>query len=211
MNVIYEDDDVLVVDKPAGVSVHPAHGIPRGETITEQIEKEGFKPFLVHRLDKDTSGVLVVAKTEEAKKYLQKQFQDREVQKTYITLVQGHLELPEAVITYPIGRNPKNPLKRAVRGSGKPSESHYRLTKQYSDASLLEVKPKTGRTHQIRVHLAHLGHPVIGDSVYGQPDPKLKRQFLHAHKIELRLPGGERKEFTSLLPNNLKLYLNRLS
>lgn len=210
MKIIYEDENVLVVDKPAGISVHPAKGIPKGETIEEQLKSAGYTPYLAHRLDRETSGVLLVAKNTEARTYLQKQFQKRQVSKIYLALVQGHLKHKKAILSYPIARNPKNPLKRAVRASGKPSDTEYAVKKQYSSTSLLEVMPKTGRTHQIRVHLAYLGHPVIGDGVYGKSDPELNRQFLHAHKLSVHVPGGRLMSFTSPLPPDLKAYLNQL-
>lgn len=210
IKTIYQDADAVVIDKPAGIAVHPAHGIAKGQTVAEQLEKQGIKPFIVHRLDKDTSGVMIVAKTKAAQDYLRQQFKARSVQKTYIALVTGTPKHPEAILTYPVARHPKNPLRRAVRGSGKPAETHYKVTKSYLESSLLEVKPKTGRTHQIRVQLAYMGHPVVGDGLYGKPAVGLKRQFLHASKLEISLPRGKSKTFQSPLPTDLEEYLNNL-
>jgi len=210
MKIIYEDSELLVIDKPAGIAVHPANGIPSGETILEQLEKRGLKPFIVHRLDKDTSGVLIVAKTAFAKNFLQKQFKERRVKKTYIALVAGRPSHVEAILTYPIARHPKNPLKRAVRASGKPAETHYKTLKKFTNSTLLEVKPTTGRTHQIRVHMAYMGHPIVGDALYGKNDATLNRQFLHATKLEVSHPGGGNRVFESSLPKDLRDYQNNL-
>lgn len=210
MKIIYQDNNVLVIDKPAGIAVHPANGIPNGETIIEQLKKLGQDTYLVHRLDKETSGVMIFAKNVLAKVFLQQQFKNRSVKKTYIALVVGKPKHFEAILTYPVARHPKNPLKRAVRGSGKPAETRYKTLKSYNAATLLEAKPTTGRTHQIRVHLAHMGNPIVGDSLYGTADVDLGRQFLHAAKLEIALPSGESKVFESPLPKDLKDYQNNL-
>lgn len=215
MRTIFQDENALVLDKPAGVSVHPRDGDAVEKTIVDEIrdrveDSDQFRPGIVHRLDKDTSGIIIVAKNPKAKAFLQAQFKDRKVQKTYIALVHGHPEQDEAIIDLPIGRHSRNPMKRAVVGNGKEAITRYKVTKKFKDYALIEAYPKTGRTHQIRVHLAHLGHPIVGDSVYGKSDSRLKRQFLHAHKLEITLPNGTRKTFTSPLPPDLKTFLNSL-
>lgn len=215
MKIIYQDKNVVVIDKPAGIAVHPAHGIPSGETIIERLKKLGLDVYLVHRLDKDTSGVMIFAKTPTAKEYLQRQFRDRKVKKTYLALVEGELEHLQAILTYPIARHPKNPLKRAVRGSGKPAETKYKVVKTFGSQSsqiytLVEVRPKTGRTHQIRVQMAYIGHPVIGDGIYGKTDKLLQRHFLHASVLEIDLPNAKAQHFECALPKELEEYLANL-
>lgn len=211
MKILFEDQDVLVVDKPAGISVHAGPGNLEqtvADIVKGKVEDDGTgRCGIVHRLDKDTSGVLIIAKTTKAREFLQQQFKDRKVNKTYLALVAGAPSDAEATIELPLGRNPKNPLKRAVRGSGKAATSSYIVSKRYSGRTLLEVHPTTGRTHQIRVHLAYIGCPVVGDRLYGKADPVLNRHFLHAHKLKLKLPNGKTKEFTSQLPTELVNYL----
>jgi 23S rRNA pseudouridine1911/1915/1917 synthase len=196
--------------------VHPREGDRSEQTVVDEIrdkveDTDTERPGIVHRLDKDTSGLLIIAKNPKAKAFLQAQFKDRNVKKTYIALVHGHPENDEAIIELPIGRHSRNPMKRAVVGSGKESTSHYKVIKKFNDHSLLEVYPKTGRTHQIRVHLSHLGNPIVGDSVYGRSSQELSRQFLHAHKLEIDLPNGQHKTFTSPLPPDLKAFLPDLT
>jgi len=200
MKKIYEDDDVLVVDKPAGVVI---------TDIYPDLSK-------VHRLDKDTSGVLLIAKNEKALIFLQKQFKQRSVEKKYIALVVGNIKNNQGKIETLIGRALKDkkkqkaylPLERRAQGKRK-AITKYKVIKRLKDYTLLEVFPKTGRKHQIRCHLAYLGHPIAGDKVYGfknQICPKgLKRQFLHANYIKIKLPNHKHKEFKSELPNDLKL------
>jgi len=211
MKAIYEDPDIIVLDKPAGVLTHGSEdeSLP---TVVDEVrgkvdDPDPLRPGIVHRLDKDTSGVLLIAKNLPAKRWLQSQFKNRKVEKTYIGLVHGHVEHKQAVIDLPIGRHPKNPLKRAVRGNGKPAQTSYKLLKEYRNASLLELRPKTGRTHQIRVHLAHIGHPIVGDTLYGKADSNLKRHFLHASRLIIALPSGQSKSFRSPLPGDLESYL----
>ncbi|MBI3983964.1 RluA family pseudouridine synthase [Candidatus Microgenomates bacterium] len=218
LQVIYTDADVIVIDKPAGLLVHPGHGREGETTLVDLLRlRLGHEPYLVHRLDRDTSGVMIVAKTNGAKLYLQRQFAKRHVAKSYTALVKGRPEHAEAVLDWPIGRHRQNPLKRAVVGTGKPAQSHYKVVQVYKcdkvrpcHYSLVEVKPETGRTHQIRVHLAHLGHPIIGDALYGVPEPRLGRQFLHASSLHLQLPSGHSQTFQSRLPIQLQRFLDQL-
>jgi len=193
--IIYEDDNVLVIDKPAGLL-----SMAKGEW-TEEPTLEDYG-LLVHRLDRDTSGVVILAKNEAAQSYLRKQFQERKAHKTYYAIVEGRPKLPEAKIDLPIERSIKSPTTFIVSPSGKPSITFYKVTKSNDKYSLLELKPITGRTHQLRVHLKYLGHPILGDKVYGSQ--KAPRLFLHATSLEITLPGGERKTFTSPLPEEFE-------
>jgi len=202
VKIIYEDDNLLVIDKPAGL-------------VVDNIERR------VHRLDKDTSGILLVAKNDKALEFLQKQFKEREVKKKYLALVAGNLKKEEGVIETLIGRSPGDRRKQKVYLPGEPNAqekrkavTEYKVLQRFENYTLIEVEPKTGRKHQIRTHLAYLGHPVAGDKLYGfknQPRPEgLKRQFLHASYLKVKLPNGEKKEFKSELPNELKLCLQNL-
>lgn len=191
--IIYEDDHVLVINKPAGLL-----SMAKGEYCPEPtLEDYGL---LVHRLDRDTSGAVILAKDPATQKMLRKQFQDRKTHKTYYAIIEGHPKLPEAMIDLPIARNLKRPTTFQVDQNGKPSQTYYKVIAQNDRYSLVELKPTTGRTHQLRVHLKYLGTPILGDIVYGNPD---KRLFLHAKDLEITIPGpngGERKTFTAELP-----------
>jgi 23S rRNA pseudouridine1911/1915/1917 synthase len=219
-NIIYEDNDLLVIDKPAGLSVHPGPG-HLTHTLANAVlhylpglaaEAESLRPGIVHRLDKDTSGLIIVAKNRVAQANLSDQFKERTVAKTYITLVKGKLTPENGVIEADIGRDPKHRQKMAVVTSGKEARTDYKVIKYYDNHTLLEIKPETGRTHQIRVHLAAIGYPVVGDYTYGPADRRLPRQFLHAAKISFNLPSsGKRVEFTSPLPPDLEKVLAEIS
>lgn len=192
---IYEDDNVIVLNKPAGLL-----SMAKGEFTTEPtLEDYGL---LVHRLDRDTSGVVILAKNEATQSFLRKQFQDRKTHKTYYAIVEGRPKLDEAKIDLPIERSIKSPTTFIVSPSGKPSVTFYKVLKTNGDYSLLELKPITGRTHQLRVHLKYLGHPILGDKVYGN-QKDAPRLFLHAGALEITIPGEEgglRKTFTANLP-----------
>ena len=209
LNILYEDATLQVVEKPDGIDV---------EGIQNLLPK-GFS--LAHRLDKDTSGVLLVAKTENALLYLQKQFQERTVQKTYLCLVEGNFTKNEGEIATLLGRSGNDRRKQKVFLPGEPgaegkreASTHYKVLKQYKGYAFLEVQPKTGRKHQIRVHLSSQNHPIAGDKLYGFRDqhvPKgLERQFLHAHSLTLALSDGTEKTFTSKLPKDLESILDNL-
>lgn len=191
--VIYEDEHVLVLNKPAGLL-----SMAKGEYCPEPtLEDYGL---LVHRLDRDTSGVVILAKDPDTQKMLRKQFQDRKTHKTYYAVIEGHPKLSEAMIDLPIARNLKRPTTFQVDQNGKASQTYYKVIQQNDQYSLVELKPTTGRTHQLRVHLKYLGTPIVGDVVYGTPDQRL---FLHAKDLEITIPGkdgGERKIFTADLP-----------
>lgn len=199
--VIYEDENVLVINKPAGLL-----SMAKGEYCPEPtLENYGL---LVHRLDRDTSGVVILAKNPETQKLLRKQFQNRKTHKTYYAVVEGHPKLAEAMIDLPIARNLKRPTTFQVDQNGKPSQTYYRVVRQNAKYSLLELKPTTGRTHQLRVHLRYLGTPILGDPVYGngdisEHDRQKNRLYLHAGALEITIPGkngGERRTFESPLP-----------
>ena len=192
---IYEDENVLVINKPAGLL-----SMAKGEwTLEPTLEDYGL---LVHRLERDTSGVVILAKNEATQKYLRKQFQDRKAHKVYYAIVEGKLKLPEAKIDLPIERSLKSPTTFMVSPAGKPSVTFYKTIQSNSKYSLLELRPITGRTHQLRVHLKYLGHPILGDRVYG--DTSADRLYLHAALLEITIPGGERKIFESPLPEEFE-------
>ncbi|MBR3256489.1 RluA family pseudouridine synthase [Candidatus Saccharibacteria bacterium] len=188
---IYEDEHVIVLDKPAGLL-----SMAKGEYCPEKtLEDYGL---LVHRLDRGTSGVVILAKDKETQKFLRKQFQDRKTHKTYYAIVEGVPKLEAARIDLPIARDLKHPTTFRVDPSGKPSETYYRTIKSNNKYSLLELKPTTGRTHQLRVHLKYLGHPILGDPVYGNKE--VTRLYLHAKELVITLPGGKRRTFEAKLP-----------
>jgi len=221
--VLYEDNDCVVINKPTGLLTHSKGAFNpeatvatwlshrqsadrRQQTTNQHSQREG----IVHRLDRGTSGVMILAKTPEALSWLQKQFSTRKVKKTYIAIITGELNPPEAIIDMPIERNPRHPQTFRVGSQGKPAKTHYRVlevaNKEDSKLSLLELKPETGRTHQLRVHLKQLGHPIVGDTFYdGQTANRL---FLHALNLELTLPTHERKVFTAVLPKEFKDYMD---
>jgi len=220
LNIIYEDDDLLVVDKPAGLAVHPAPGHP-GHTLINAILShfphladisDSLRPGVVHRLDKDTSGVMLVAKNRAAQANLINQFRARSVAKAYLVLVKGKLTPERGIIEAAIGRDPRNRKRMAVVTLGREARTEYRVIKYIGDYTLLEVIPETGRTHQIRVHLSAIGYPVVGDVVYGVKSSYLSRQFLHACRLGFKLPStGEYVEFKSELPLDLEQALRDIA
>lgn len=195
--VIYEDDHVLVLNKPSGLL-----SMAKGEYCPEPtLEDYGL---LVHRLDRDTSGVVILAKDKAAQSMLRKQFQDRKTHKTYIAVVDGMPKLPEALIDLPISRNLKRPTTFQVDQNGKPAQTHYKVLQNKNGKSLIELKPTTGRTHQLRVHLKHLNTPILGDPVYGE-EKTAPRLMLHAQDLEITIPGedgGVRKTFSAPVPQD---------
>ena len=217
----YEDDDLLVVDKPAGMVVHPAPGHASGTLVNALLyhypamEISGdLRPGIVHRIDRDTSGLLVVAKHDRAKNYLQAQQQARTMTKVYLSLVEGHFAEPAGTIEAPIERHPTDRLRMAVLPTGRPSRTDYQELERLGPYSYVEARLHTGRTHQIRVHFAHMRHPVVADSLYGprrQSNPLgLKRQFLHAHCLGFERLDGEWVDVQSPLPDDLHHVLDRL-
>ena len=221
LNIVYEDGDLLVVDKPAGLAVHPAPGHPAHtlvNAILSQLSElpdvgEWPRPGIVHRLDKDTSGLVVVAKNNGAQLDLAGQFQDRSVKKVYLALVKGNLTPQDGAIEAPIGRDRNRRERMAVvtGDKGREARTGFHVVRYIGDYTLLEIRPETGRTHQIRVHLAAIGYPVVGDKVYGVKSQYLERQFLHACRLGFKLPStGEYVEFTSELPADLEQALKAI-
>ena len=224
LSIVYDDDDLVIVDKPAGVAAHPSVGW-EGPTVIGALAAAGFRVAtsgpperagVVHRLDAGTSGLMVVAKSESAYRELKRQFHDREVEKTYHAVVQGHPDPLSGTIDAPIGRHPGSAWKFAVVSGGKPSITHYDTVEAFPSASLLEVQLETGRTHQIRVHMAAQRHPCVGDATYGA-DPVLsarlglERQWLHAMRLAFEHPAtGARVEFSSRYPVDLQHTLDVL-
>ena len=212
LEILYEDDDLLVVDKPAGLTVHPAPGHPSHTLINAVLAhfphlveiSDSLRPGIVHRLDKDTSGLVMVAKNSIAQMNLVDQFKTRSVVKTYLVLVKGRLTPETGIIEAPIGRDPRNRKRMAVVSRGREARTRYHVARYIGNYTLLEVRTETGRTHQIRVHLSAIGFPVVGDKVYGVKSPHLSRQFLHASRLGFHLPStGEYVEFESELPPDL--------
>jgi len=228
IKTIYEDKDVLVVDKPAGIVVFPEGQTTENTLIDALIEKypalksAGEKPRygVAHRLDKDTSGVLLVAKSTEALIFLQKQFKNREVEKKYVCLVGGNMENDSGTIKTLIARAKGDPRKQKVYSqinapkSAREAITGYKVLERFKDYTLLEVEIKTGRRHQIRCHFSYLRHPIAGDKLYGFKNSKvpdgLTRQFLHSAYLKIQLPNGEIKEFKSNLPEELQAVLKHL-
>lgn len=223
LDIVFENNDLVVVNKPAGLVVHPAAGHATGTLIhavlahVPEIEGVGgeLRPGLVHRLDKDTSGLILLAKNEITQRFLQDQFQKREVEKTYIALVDGRPPSASGRVDAPIGRDPRERKRMAVvsAAKGRQAVTEYHVTESFEKHSLLETNPHTGRTHQIRVHLAFLGCPVAGDRVYGKRNPSLPlaRHFLHAFRLKLRLPGETSvRTFEAPLPAELDNVLSDL-
>ena len=223
LDVIYEDENVIVINKPAGLVVHPGAGNAENTLVNALLYRwpqianvgETSRPGIVHRLDKDTSGVMIIAKTSIGYSWLVKQFKTRKANKTYLALVDGKPPTPTGRIETRIGRDEQHRQRMAVTygDQGRKAESEFYTVAEYSDHTLLEVNPLTGRTHQIRVHLAFLGCPVVGDQIYGRRRNSLeiKRFFMHASRLTIRLPGNEEEtEFTAPLPLDLQTVLDNL-
>jgi len=219
-DIIYQDDDLLVLNKPAGIVTHPAPGQP-GHTLLNALlarlpdlpdaTGDALRPGIVHRLDKETSGVMVVAKNAATHTVLMKQFKGRTVNRVYLVLVSGHIEPQEGAIESDIGRDPHNRQRMAVVSRGREALTHYRVIRYLDGYSLLEVRLGTGRTHQIRVHLGAIGYPVVGDATYGVKSEHLPRHFVHASCLGFRMPGsGEYREFQAPLPPDLEQALKAL-
>lgn len=214
--IVHSDDALLVVDKPAGLVVHPAPS-HKGPTLVDALEGmagggEDFRPGIVHRLDKDTSGLMVVARGDAAHTALSAQIKAREVERVYLALVEGALESRSGTIDAPLGRDRRRRTRRAVRGAGeKDARTHFEVIERLPADTYAEATLETGRTHQIRVHFGAIGHPVAGDPEYGTPGRHgLKRQFLHAARLRFRHPvSGEELAFESPLPEDLERALER--
>lgn len=228
LDIRYEDDDLLVINKPAGMVVHPSAGHEQDTLVNAVLaycpelpvigsEK---RPGIVHRLDKDTSGLIIVAKNERALHMMQAQFKKRTISKVYLALVEGQVQPPAALIDAPLGRDPRSRKKMSVIPPGRspslearPSQTDYRTLISYDDYTLLECQPRTGRTHQIRVHLAYIGFPIVGDTIYGRRKRKLglKRHFLHATRLTFERPSDmEEVTVNAELPPDLQASLDLL-
>ncbi|CAN5373784.1 RluA family pseudouridine synthase [soil metagenome] len=204
--ILYEDEDCVVIIKPVGLLTHSKGEFYPEATVETWLRARtkvtGARAGIVHRLDRATSGVMICAKTPEALKWLQKQFAQRKTKKTYFAVVQGTFKEPEAIIDMPIERNPKAPATFRVGTNGKSAQTAYKVIATNADYSLVELKPVTGRTHQLRVHLNHLGHPIVGDYMYsGQ---KNERLMLHAYSLELTLPDRKRMTFHAPIPKEFR-------
>jgi 23S rRNA pseudouridine1911/1915/1917 synthase len=226
LNVVYEDTDLLVVDKPAGMVVHPAPGHSGGTLVNALLAHvpeleldmgDEARPGIVHRLDKDTSGLIVVAKNRAAHDMLSRQMAARSMLKEYVALVAGKPAPPAGVIDAPIARDRRDRQRMAVVAGGRAARTHFTTEQELGRYTLIKATLETGRTHQIRVHMASIGHPVLGDPVYGKRTLKdaaalgIHRQFLHARKLGLRLPSSDEwREFTSELPGDLRDALIKL-
>jgi 23S rRNA pseudouridine1911/1915/1917 synthase len=222
LDVVYQDENLLVVNKPTGMVVHPGAGHASGTlanallAYAPQLADLGdfLRPGIVHRLDQDTSGLIVVALREPARIALKAQFKSRSVRKTYLALVEGCVSPFEGIIDVPVGRSQHRRKRMAPMPDGRPAQTQFRTLERLEDHTLLEVLPHRGRTHQIRVHLAFLGFPVVGDQVYGRrkgPALQVHRQFLHAYELAFCLPGGDRwLAVTAALPDDLQRVLAQL-
>ena len=223
LDVVFENEDILLVNKPAGMVVHPAAGHSTGTLVQAALahapELEGVggikRPGIIHRLDKDTSGLIVLAKNDRAHRWVQMQFIDRQVKKTYLALVDGTPPTTQGKIVAAIGRDPSHRKKMTVKqpGKGREAVSHYSTIEKFEKHTYLEVNPLTGRTHQIRVHLNFIGCPVTGDQVYGRKKPSLPitRQFLHAYRLSLVIPREAKvRTFEADLPEELEETLSNL-
>ena len=220
--VIYEDKDIIVVNKPKGMVVHPANGNPDGTLVNAILAMcKGslsgiggeIRPGIVHRLDKDTSGLLIVAKNDEAHIKMSKQIQDRKVEKRYIALVRGNVPDDEATIDMPIARSKVDRKKMAVDKNGKEAVTHFKVLKRYGNYTLLEIKIDTGRTHQIRVHMSYIGYPVVGDSVYssGKNEFGIEGQMLHARYLKFKHPiTGKELNLEAPLPEYFEKIIKQL-
>lgn len=212
LNIVYEDKYIIIINKPKGMVVHPAPGSPNNTLVNALLNYTNnlsdingeIRPGIVHRLDKDTSGLLVVAKNNEAHKDLVNQLKDRTIKRIYIALVHGVLKKDEGMIDAPIGRNPKNRLKMAVTNvNSKEAITNYRVLERFKEYTLVELSLTTGRTHQIRVHMSYMNHPVVGDPLYTNRKNEfgIKTQMLHAQKLGLKSPStGEYMEFMAEPP-----------
>jgi 23S rRNA pseudouridine1911/1915/1917 synthase len=226
LDVRYEDSDLIVVNKPPGMVVHPSLGHSGGTLVNALLahcpDLEGVggerRPGIVHRLDKDTSGLIIAAKHDQALWFLQNQFKQRTVAKTYLALVEGSLQPPEVIIDAPIGRDPRHRKKMAVvfpnSGDARPAQTAIKALDYFAGYTLAECRPRTGRKHQIRVHLAHLGYPIAGDRVYGRRKNHsgLERHFLHAAELSFRRPSdSEEIQVSAELPDDLAGFLSQLA
>lgn len=227
LDIRYEDDDIFLINKPAGMVVHPSVGNETGTLVNAILhycpDMEGVdssqRPGIVHRLDKYTSGLIVVAKNEQALQTMQQQFKERTIHKKYVALVEGQIQPPAALIDAPIGRDPRQRKKMAVIGehvsaTAREAQTRYETAVTYDNFTLVHCYPLTGRTHQIRVHLAYVGYPIVSDHIYGRRKrsfPQLKRHFLHAAELTFKRPSDDAElTFTAELPPELQSVLDQI-
>lgn len=218
LNTVYSDDDIIVVDKPAGMVVHPAPGHPRGTLVNALLWHYpgmniggGIRPGIVHRIDRDTSGLLVIARNDYALQQLQHQQLAHTMHKEYIALVEGGFKTDSGTVDAAIARHPRDRLRMAIVADGRAARTHWRVIERFQQQTVLALTLETGRTHQIRVHCQHMRHPIIGDPMYGVQisKPRLERQFLHAHKLGFLHPRSQTAvEFSSPLPPDLQRILD---
>ena len=222
LDIVYEDNDILIINKEKGIVVHPGNGNPDGTLVNAVMARckdslsgigGKIRPGIVHRIDKDTSGLVIIAKNDVAHINVSEQIQKREVKKTYIALVRGNIKENEATINMPIGRSTKDRKKMAVTKIGKEAITHFKVIRRYNGYTLLELNIETGRTHQIRVHLSEIGYPIIGDEVYsnGKNEFNVKGQMLHAAKLKFKHPTTEKDmEVEAPLPEYFEKIINIL-
>ena len=219
LDILYEDDDLVAVNKPAGMTVHPSPGYAASTLVNALLGRTGSlsvvggveRPGIVHRLDRDTSGVILIARNDVAHQALARQLKQREIEKVYLALVEGTPKPPRGVIDAAIARDRRNRQRMAVVSGGRHAETAYAVIERFRGYALLEARPKTGRTHQIRVHLAAIGHPIVGDRIYGHPSPLIERQFLHAARIVFAHPRtGGRMDIEAPLPPDLRRAVEEL-
>jgi len=210
--VIYENSDIIVIDKPTGILSHSKGALNDEFTVADffkpitKYNKATNRPGIIHRLDRDTSGVMIGVKNDSTAKLISRQFSDRTIKKTYYAIVEGCPKNNIAIIDMPISRNPKLPSQFRVDANGKSAKTEYKVIKSNKKLSLVELKPSTGRTHQLRVHMSHIGHPILGDRVYGHQSNRL---YLHAYSLELTIPGSDRKIFISKIPESFEEVLSK--
>lgn len=215
--ILYEDDRVVVINKPVGVLTHAKGELSEEFTVADFVKPrmseadETNRPGIVHRLDRDTSGVLICAKDSEAKRLLQKQFQDRKAHKTYLAIVVGVPKEPTATLELPIERNPKKPSTFRVGVNGKASTTRYETISSNGKRTLVRLHPLTGRTHQLRVHMAYIGTPILGDKLYGSTKSPIERLCLHAESLEITIPPSLRQTFSAAAPADLQTLIDKIN
>ncbi len=221
-DIVFENDDYLVINKPQGIVVHPGHGHTEGTLVNGLLKKlhnfkndeNNLRPGIVHRIDKDTSGLLLVTKNLESEQYFQNLIKDHEVKREYLALVTGVINENDGEINLPIGRDEKNPIKFKVREDGKPAVTYFHVEKRFTHYTLVSLRLLTGRTHQIRVHMDYIGHPVVGDPLYGENNRSLynQGQLLHAYRLSFVPPKGkEVVSYSAPLPKYFDKILNKLN
>lgn len=214
--VVYEDEHVVVINKPHGVLTHAKGEIVDEFSVADFMRPkmtepdETNRPGIVHRLDRDTSGIIICAKDKETKTLLQKQFQDRKAHKTYLAIVRGVPKELSATLDLPIERNPKKPSTHRVGVNGKQASTHYEVIGSNKTHSVIRLTPRTGRTHQLRVHMAYIGVPIVGDRLYGSPKSPIDRLCLHAESLEITIPTSHRETFTAKPPEDFKNFMEKV-